>query len=235
MKQFKFTLIPIFVLLLSSCGMSQSENKVLKPAAFQEKIAATENATIIDVRTTEEFAGGHLENAKNIDWTSDGFDTKIAKLDKSNPYFVYCLAGGRSTAAAEHMRELGFKEVYEMDGGIMKWRSDGLPEVKGTAAPKTGMSVQDFQELITDEKIVLVDFYAEWCGPCKKMKPSLDEISKEMQATVKIIRIDVDQNPELAKALKIDALPTIHVYKNKQISWNQVGFADKATLIEHLK
>lgn len=235
MKQFKFTLIPVFVLLLSSCGMSQSEKTVLKPTAFQEKIAATENATILDVRTTEEFAGGHLENARNIDWTADGFDTKIEKLDKSNPYFVYCLSGGRSAVAAEHMRELGFKEVYEMDGGMMKWRSGGLPEVMGTAAPKTGMSVQDFQQLITDEKIVLVDFYAEWCGPCKKMKPFLDEISKEMQETVKIVRIDVDQNPELAKALNIDALPTIHVYRNKQISWNQVGFADKESLVEHLK
>ena len=235
MKQFKFTLIPVFVLLLSSCGMSQSEKTVLKPKAFQEKIAATENATILDVRTTEEFAGGHLENARNIDWTSDGFDAKIANLDKSNPYFVYCLSGGRSAAAAQHMRELGFKEVYEMDGGMMKWRSVGLPEVMGTAAPKTGMTTEEYQQLITDEKIVLVDFYAEWCGPCKKMKPSLDEISKEMQETVKIVRIDVDQNPELAKALKIDALPTIHIYKNQQISWSQVGYAEKETLVEQLK
>ncbi|MDH4473896.1 MAG: thioredoxin [Fluviicola sp.] len=235
MKQFKFILIPIFVGLLNSCGMSQSEKIVLKPAAFQEKIAATENATILDVRTTEEFAGGHLENARNIDWTADGFDAKIAKLDKSNPYFVYCLSGGRSAAAAEHMRELGFKEVYEMDGGMMKWRSVGLPEVLGTAAPKTGMTIQDYELLIADEKIVLVDFYAEWCGPCKKMKPFLEEISTEMQATVKIVRIDVDKNPELAKELKIDALPTIQIYRNKQVSWSNVGFVEKETLIEHLK
>ncbi|ASS49164.1 MAG: thioredoxin [Candidatus Fluviicola riflensis] len=235
MKQFKFKLIPVFILLLSSCGMSQSEKTVLKPAAFQEKITATENATIVDVRTTEEFAGGHLENATNIDWTSDGFDAKISKLDKSNPYFVYCLSGGRSAAAAEHMRELGFKEVYEMDGGMMKWRSDGLPEVMGTATPKNGMTTRDYQELINDDKIVLVDFYAEWCGPCKKMKPSLEEISKEMQATVKIVRIDVDQNPELAKELEIDALPTILIYKNKEISWRNVGYAEKVTLVEHLK
>jgi thioredoxin len=148
---------------------------------------------------------------------------------------VYCLSGGRSAAAAQHMRELGFKEVYEMDGGMMKWRSGGLPEMKGTAAPKAGMTAEEFQQIITDEKIVLVDFYAEWCGPCKKMKPSLEEISTEMQTTVKVVRIDVDQNLELAKELKIDALPTIYVYKNKQISWTQVGFAEKETLIEHLK
>lgn len=235
MKQFKFTLIPVFVLLLSSCGMSQSEKTVLKPEAFQEKIAATDNATILDVRTTEEFAGGHLENAKNIDWTSEGFDAKIAGLDKSNPYFVYCLSGGRSNAAARHMRELGFKEVYEMEGGMMKWRANSLPETTGTAAPKTGMTQNDYQQLMTDDKIVLVDFYAEWCGPCKKMKPSLEEISKEMEATVKIVRIDVDQNPELAKALKIEALPTIWIYKNNQVSWKNVGFAEKQTLVDQLK
>jgi thioredoxin-like negative regulator of GroEL len=67
------------------------------------------------------------------------------------------------------------------------------------------------------------------------MKPSLEEISKEMQETVKIVRIDVDQNPELAKSLKVDALPTIFVYKNNEITWSQVGFAEKETLVEHLK
>jgi thioredoxin len=133
------------------------------------------------------------------------------------------------------MRELGFKEVYEMEGGMMKWSSAGLPEVMGSATPKTGMTVLDYEKLIADDKMVLVDFYAEWCGPCKKMKPSLEEISKEMQETVKIVRIDVDQNPELAKSLKVDALPTIFVYKNNEITWRQVGFAEKETLVEHLK
>lgn len=235
MKQLKYTLLPLFVLLLNSCGMSQSGKTVLKPQAFQDKITATENATIVDVRTAEEYAGGHLDKSTNIDWTAEGFDAKIAKLDKSNPYFVYCLSGGRSGAAAAHMRELGFKEVYEMEGGMMKWRSAGLPEVMGSATPKTGMTVLDYEKLIADDKMVLVDFYAEWCGPCKKMKPSLEEISKEMQETVKIVRIDVDQNPELAKSLKVDALPTIFVYKNNEITWSQVGFAEKETLVEHLK
>jgi thioredoxin 1 len=221
--------------ILSSCTNGQTQKTDLSANEFSEKIKQLPEALIIDVRTPEEFADGHLINAINIDWRGDDFEKQIATLDKNKPVLVYCLSGGRSSAAADKMRNDSFKEVYELDGGIMKWRVAGLPEARGTAAPEKGMSLQQFNDLLNTDKLVLIDFYAQWCAPCKQMKPYLEEISKEMAATVTVVRIDVDENQQLAKELKIDALPTLLVYKNKKTTWRNVGFASKEKMIEHLK
>jgi thioredoxin len=82
---------------------------------------------------------------------------------------------------------------------------------------------------------VLVDFYADWCGPCKKMKPYLDEIAQEMKATVQIIPINADENPALCQDLSVDALPTIMVYKKGTMMWHNVGYTTKEEMKKYLK
>jgi thioredoxin len=79
-----------------------------------------------------------------------------------------------------------------------------------------------------------VDFYADWCAPCKKMKPYLDEISTEMADKVVVLRINADDNKQLCKDLKIDALPVLHVYKNAVKTWTNVGFIEKADVVKQL-
>ena len=223
------------MLLLYSCGMGQSGDKVLTPQEFKQQLSETEGGVLLDVRTPGEFAQGHLENAVNIDWNEADFDARVKKMDQSSPVFVYCLSGGRSAAAAEHMRSLGFSNVFEMEGGILAWRSANLPETTGSVAKKAGMTDAEFSEMINSDKTVLIDFYAEWCGPCKKMEPSLQSLSKELEATVKIVRIDVDQNPELARKLGITALPTLHIYKQGTLTWQHVGYLEKADISEAVK
>jgi thioredoxin len=123
-----------------------------------------------------------------------------------------------------------------MDGGIMKWRGSNMPET--TDIPKattTGMTQADFTKLTNSNKIVLVDFYADWCGPCKKMKPYLEEISKDMADKVEVVRINSDDNQELCKLLNIDALPTLQVYKKNKMTWSNIGFIEKAEVIKQLK
>lgn len=73
---------------------------------------------ILDVRTPDEFQGGHLPNAKNIDIYNPNFQEELKKLDLSGAYLVYCRSGARSGATAEIMEQLGFKEVYDLSGGI---------------------------------------------------------------------------------------------------------------------
>lgn len=237
MNTWKYLLIPAVVLFFGACGISQSEKEggVLPATAFNEQINATPDGVVLDVRTPAEFSEGHLDHAKNVNWTGNTFDSEVAQLDKSKPYFVYCLAGSRSAAAAQHMRDLGFKTIYELDGGILKWRAHNLPETGADVSAGGGMTESEFKQLLNDDRTVLVDFYAEWCGPCKKMKPSLDEIAAEMSATVKVVRIDVDKNPDLAKSLKVDALPTIMIVRNNSVIWNNVGLIEKAELVSHLK
>jgi len=82
---------------------------------------------ILDVRTPGEFAGGHIENAINIDKNSETFQGELNNLDKDKTYLVYCGSGGRSASALAIMQELGFMEAYNMLGGISQWQAEGLP------------------------------------------------------------------------------------------------------------
>lgn len=219
---------------LQSHTVSKEIKTNLTPAEFSDKMKELPSAPILDVRTPDEFSGGHIVNAVNYNWKGAEFGKQIAPLDKSKPVFVYCLSGGRSGAAAEKMRSEGFKEVYELEGGMMAWRSQEMPETTSNTISK-GMTKQEFEALLNSDKIVLIDFYAEWCAPCQKMKPYLEEISKEMASTVVVVRIDVDANPTLAKELKIDALPVLHVYKNKSIIWSYKRFIGKEEVVKQLK
>ncbi|MFC5284116.1 rhodanese-like domain-containing protein [Pedobacter alpinus] len=120
MKKYFFILISFLALIASSNNVKQN-NSNLNTQDFEAKIKTLPNAPIIDVRTPDEFSNGHLQNAINIDWNGNNFQSQISNFDKASPIFVYCLSGGRSASAAEAMRNEGFKEVYELDGGLIKW------------------------------------------------------------------------------------------------------------------
>lgn len=226
----------LILLILSACTNGQNANYGLTVNEFNDKLKQTPNAQLIDVRTSGEFAGGHLENAINYDWNGDNFESQIKELDKQKPVFVYCLSGGRSASAASSMRSAGFKTVYEMNGGMIKWRAAGLPETSIVSTNQSnGMSLVDYTKLTKSYKKVLIDFYAEWCAPCKKMKPYLDEIANDMKDQVKVIRIDADQNKTLMQELKIDGLPVLVLYNNGNQTWRKDGFVEKAEVLEKIK
>lgn len=88
------------------------------------------NFVILDVRTPEEFLGEYIENAVNLDYYSDTFRNDLDKLDKNRTYLIYCKSGRRSENALNIMKEQDFREVYNMLGGIIEWKSKGLPTTK---------------------------------------------------------------------------------------------------------
>lgn len=236
----KIAILFFTTLLFINCKEKTSESNTenpktiaesIDPNTFSEKLEKTTNAQLVDVRTPEEFDSKHLDNAINIDYNSGGFDTEIAKLDKTKPTFVYCLSGGRSSAAVQKMQELGFTELYNMDGGMMKWNALGLG---GDKVEKSGMSQDDFEKLLQTNKKVLVDFNAKWCGPCKRMNPYLEKMKSEMKDDLVIISIDVDQNESLAQALKIESLPTLILYENQKSIWKNIGYISEESLKEKL-
>jgi phage shock protein E len=88
-------------------------------------IESKSELTIIDVRTLEEYASGHLKNAINVDIRAADFSNKIGSLDKNKEYLVYCRTGKRSASAVETMKGLGFTAVDNLTGGITQWQADG--------------------------------------------------------------------------------------------------------------
>jgi rhodanese-related sulfurtransferase len=121
----------IFFFLVSfvifSCnGQTPKNIKTIEATAFAEKIKTTEKPQILDVRTPEEFNADHIENAENVNWLGDSFVQDSKKYDKTKPVFVYCRSGARSKKATAKLEELGFENIYEMEGGFLKWDAEGL-------------------------------------------------------------------------------------------------------------
>ena len=85
---------------------------------------------ILDVRTSGEFAEGHLENAANLDFYLETFRDELSQLDRNETYLIYCRSDNRSGKALGLMKELNFRAVYNMSGGIIEWEAEGLPTVK---------------------------------------------------------------------------------------------------------
>lgn len=102
---------------------------LVSPADAAEVLASDDAPVVLDIRTPEEFAEGHVAEARNIDFYDPGFATALEALPRDTTYVMYCNSGNRSASAAALMRRLGFTEVYEVDGGIQAWKAAGLPLV----------------------------------------------------------------------------------------------------------
>jgi thioredoxin 1 len=92
-----------------------------------------------------------------------------------------------------------------------------------------------FNELIQSEIAVLVDFFAEWCGPCKMLAPILEEVKQELGDAVKIIKIDVDKNQALASKFQVRGVPTLMIYKGGEQKWRQSGVLSKNDLVSLIR
>ena len=95
--------------------------------------------------------------------------------------------------------------------------------------------MEKFNELIQSTKPVLVDFYAEWCGPCKMMKPRILDVAERMGDNVKVVQIDVDKEKELATRFRISSVPTLIIFKNGKQQWRQSGIISALALMKLLQ
>lgn len=221
----------IFLLAVSSCNINGQKYKTISVADFDEKMHET-NIQLVDVRTPEEYAEKHLKDAVNMNFNGDDFIEIISRLDKTKPVLVYCLSGGRSAKAAALISKKGCSEVYNLDGGILAWTAAGRPVERpaGSEAHAKGLNMNDYLAKVKSDKLVLVDFNAVWCGPCKVLKPILDRIAKKHKDKVTVLPIDVDQNPLLSDAMHIKGIPLLILYKDGKEVWRSLGLTDEKTI-----
>lgn len=117
----------------NSSAQTGSIKETIPVEQFEKKLAQMPGAQLVDVRTPGEYSNGHLKGAVNMNVNGDNYEQQFNTLDKSKPVFVYCRSGGRSGNAAKKMQNMGFKEIYNMDGGITSWESAGKSVVTNDA------------------------------------------------------------------------------------------------------
>lgn len=124
MKKALLVLAVFGVLLVSACGSSSAAISKMDVKAFADA-ASQPGVVLLDVRSPEEFAAGHLPGAVNINVEDSGFADAIAKLDKNATYAVYCQSGRRSGIATSQMAEAGFATLFDLQGGVQAWKQAG--------------------------------------------------------------------------------------------------------------
>ena len=221
-------LIVNFFLFACTNGGGQT---LLSPTEFEKKMNAN-SGQLLDVRTPDEFKLDRIANATNLDIYSASFDAEVNKLDKSKTYYVYCQRGGRSTQAAEKLKKSGFQHVYELDGGILNWEKEGKSVEKTTGSNPVEITLEEYDRIIKSQKLVLIDYSAKWCGPCRKLTPLVEKIGKQRSKDVKVVMIDVDANQAIAQANNIEELPTLAWYKDGKLVLRMIGLRTEKDINE---
>lgn len=119
----------IILLTFGACNdkSTKKEIVILSPQEFYDATAQND-VQLLDVRTSKEFEEGHLDEAVNIDVLEDDFSSKVKNLDKEQPVYLYCRSGNRSAKATSILNGLGFKEIYDMEGGYLQWETTDFPD-----------------------------------------------------------------------------------------------------------
>ena len=223
-------LVSFFAMALFFVACAQSTNDLttgtaqesltLSAIKFKEAIVKP-GVQILDVRTAGEYQSGHIKNALQANWNdSKEFQERIQHLDKTKTVYVYCQAGARSAAAQNFLIEKGYN-VVNLEGGMSSWKMSQLPVEGNTNAVQ--MRVTDFDKVIADNKLVLVDIGATWCPPCRKMQPIVDQIKKEQGNKIYFLAVDGGVDMDVMKHVQFESLPTYIIYKNGKEVWRKQG------------
>lgn len=221
-----YLLLALFV--LSGC---YAQAQTVSADTFATQLKQSPKPQLVDVRTPGEFGEGHLPGAVNINSQGADFDQALKTLDKTKPVFVYCMSGGRSRGAAQKLRDLGYTDVHELRGGYLKWASKMMPVegvTRSTAKPQ--WTTARFDSLLRAQPLVLVDVYAPWCAPCKKMMPLVDKLAQELAGQLSVAKFNADTEKAMLAAYNVDELPTLLVFRNGKLADRQTGFHDEPAL-----
>ena len=219
------------ILTALALNSNAQTNTGINAAEFEKSTTGVDSIQLLDVRTAGEYNTGHIKNSLQADWNDrKEFTRRISFIDKSKPVYVYCLSSGRSGAAAKEMALMGYQKVYVLDGGLNAWKAANKP-VEGKTNEKQ-MSVNEFDASIKSSAVVLVDFGAVWCAPCKKMEPVLKSLQANNAGKFKFVKVDGGKDEAVLQQNNVTVLPVFIVFKNGKQVWRRDGIATEKELAD---
>lgn len=219
-----------FFLLLTP--ILQAQVSSLSPDDFYDKLKTEQAPQLLDLRNDKDFANGHIKKAINYDYNDEGFEHFVLQnFNREKTLYIYCLSGVRSSEAIIYLSELGFKKIVELEKGLVNWSANSKPYVsrKAFTKPITAFTLQDLEREIGTNKLLLVNFYANECEPCKEMKPTLLKIARE-NPSVKLLQIDPEKSEGIVALFKAYEIPTLILFKNGRQYWRDSGIKTEEQL-----
>jgi thioredoxin len=230
--------ISISFVLIAFLSIAQSATfKQVNPAQFQQLIK-NPKGVLLDVRTQSEFGNGHIANSGQLNYYSLDFKKRLLLLPKNEPIYLYCNTGYRSEKAANILIENGYTNVHNLEHGIMDWELKNLPVVADpNAKPDTDnkMDFDEYSKMIQSKELVFIDFYAPWCGPCRKMMPMMDSLKVEYHGKINIVKVNADASKSLIKELKLMGVPYLAMYKNGKLVYSKNGAVTREEITNEFK
>lgn len=217
-------IVTAIILFFLHSGFSQTVVNV-NATKFNELLQSGRGVTL-DVRTPQEYSRGHIANSTLIELSDKELVKKLSLLQKDKPVYLYCLSGSRSRVLANYMIKNGFSQVYNLQQGLIDWQRNKFPLQQSaavTASKSKTFTATDFKAILNTSQLVFIDFYAVWCAPCRTMSPVVDQLSDKFKQKVKIEKIDIEANRELAQSLDVQSIPGFILFKNGQKIWTGKG------------
>lgn len=189
-------------------------------------LISTGDGVILDVRTQQEYSRGHLENSTLISTTDRKFVEKVSLLQKTKPIYIYCLTGSRSYAVANYLSKSGYTNIYNLRRGLVEWQRYGYQIVQDknpVASTSKVYTTAEMNKMVTTNDLVLLDFHAPWCAPCKKMAPVIDKLQSNYKGKAVVKKIDIEANKALQNHYQIESIPGLVLFKDGKAIWKHTG------------
>jgi len=224
MKRLAVATLFYLLLLFSYAAYAQTVNA----DQFEKSLMRQHSAQLLDVRTQAEYDAGHLAHAvlANIEDKAT-FTEQLNTLDKTQPVYLYA-ADSRSHAAAQWMRANGFIQITELDGGIDAWKAAGKPVEKTSGTHP--ISEKEYLQMISAQPLVLIDFGASWCVPCRQMQPVIDTLAEQYSGVLTITFVDGGTQTLLMQDLHVNDMPAYILYRGGKEVWRKEGIVPKAEM-----
>lgn len=224
----------LILLLINTKSYSQTDELSLDEF---ERAIKSNDFVLLDLQSDHNFKRGRIKKFTNIPFESESFESKL--LEKVKLYdniLFYCTNQEENQLAFQFLKEIGYQKVKFLKGGFETWQSNSKPYASNLRSikPYTNLSYQNLQAILVQNEFTLVDFYADWCKPCKKMNPILKEIA-ENDKSIKILKVNSDEAGSLVNHYGIEEIPTYIFFHNKNQVWRYSGEISKNELVAKLE